>query len=285
MIFAYRNHDTCTHDNLEFLFSQKHLQDEMKTSESELSRLKASKTVPINKYGNNMSGLISLINENESRFASRPVGPIGLHVKLKPGCEKWAGLIEMNLSRGKTLCGFLVFRISDIKLLQSLMQKCGLRSDDHPVFNRNDRTQPRYRFSDNEVPSREIITMLDVLEIDDDNVFRHLVDVHYINTTMMAETYENVERMFEKRNGANALPRNVTTAFTRDKFQRINIKHGSEAITSNQKLTARYLTVGQENVEDRINDLERSIHEFRWVFSVLTADYPCSFSLHRCLMF
>lgn len=73
------------------------------------------------KYGfpDKLPALLRAIEQQSSRFASRPIGPIGHHVTLLQ--PKWASVIESSL--GATLSSFVVKNHGDQKTLSNIMNR------------------------------------------------------------------------------------------------------------------------------------------------------------------
>lgn len=85
-----------------------------------LSNLKNKNFNELNLYGRNMSNLVNTIKACQHKFKKLPVGPIGLHVKLKD--NKWAVAIEGYFG-SNILKSFCVDNSEDLKQLSHLMKQ------------------------------------------------------------------------------------------------------------------------------------------------------------------
>ena len=71
--------------------------------ESQLSSLQKSKGDQMRGFHPNMPNLLKAIN-HETRFRQKPVGPLGLHVKLLK--SEWSSIVESTFGGGfGSICG------------------------------------------------------------------------------------------------------------------------------------------------------------------------------------
>jgi chromosome segregation ATPase len=91
---------------------------ERKNNLHELTKSKAS---TLSVYHKNMPAVMVEIQRRKKEFKDIPIGPLGVHVKIKESKEQWADICE-NIF-GRTLNGFLVTNYEDLRLLQSIMDK------------------------------------------------------------------------------------------------------------------------------------------------------------------
>lgn len=120
------------------------------------------------KFGRGMPRLAQVLQQHASKFSKPPVGPIGMHVKLKDA--QWAMPVEEHF--GGFFGGFVVANMKDRATLDKMMRDCGCPPNIHVTnFNRG-----KYEMPENKLPSAGLVTMMDVLEIDHPAVFNVVVD-------------------------------------------------------------------------------------------------------------
>lgn len=52
-------------------------------------------------YGRNAGNLLKEMDRNASSFKEKPIGPLGMHVKIKEGKREWARPVELCLGQNK----------------------------------------------------------------------------------------------------------------------------------------------------------------------------------------
>ena len=68
-----------------------------------------------------MPAVVVEIQRRRNEFKEMPIGPLGVHVKIRESKEQWADICE-NIF-GRALNGFLVTNYEDLKLLQGILDK------------------------------------------------------------------------------------------------------------------------------------------------------------------
>ncbi|TVY84758.1 Structural maintenance of chromosomes protein [Lachnellula suecica] len=125
-------------------------------------------------YDPRMPQLMRAIRE-EPRFQEKPVGPIGLHIKLLNPI--WSHTIETVL--GNSLNSFIVTSKRDSSILQDILRR-------HKVPQVNVFTGNRQPIdTTGHEPDRQHDTILRVLDIDDDLVRNQLIINHAIDQTIL----------------------------------------------------------------------------------------------------
>ncbi|GAM83237.1 hypothetical protein ANO11243_012230 [Dothideomycetidae sp. 11243] len=94
------------------------------TAEGQLSSLLRSQGDQMKGFNDNMPKLLKAI-QNETRFRQKPVGPLGLHVRLKK--PEWSPIVESIF--GGVLEAFVVTNPQDQSILRTLQQKCSCPGD------------------------------------------------------------------------------------------------------------------------------------------------------------
>lgn len=149
-------------------------------------------------YDAKMPQLIRLI-QSEQRFQEKPVGPIGMHIKLlKP---IWSNMIETTV--GNTLNGFIVTSKPDQQLLSDMKGKLKM---EFPILIGN---RQGINTSGHE-PDPQYETILRVLHIDNDLVRIQLIIGQAIEQSLLINSREEGSKiMFD-----GPKPRNVRQCFT-----------------------------------------------------------------------
>ena len=116
----------------------------------------------------NMPNLKRMVEQKKNLFDKPPIGPIGLHIKIKS--SQWEKVVEEHI--GGILGTFLVGSMRDRQTLDKLMRENNIRPDIITTnFNRE-----RYPLPAEKIPSKSLTTMLDILDIDNDVVFNTMID-------------------------------------------------------------------------------------------------------------
>ncbi|RDL32494.1 Uncharacterized protein BP5553_08950 [Venustampulla echinocandica] len=172
-------------------------------------------------YDAKMPQLLRMI-QSERRFREKPVGPIGMHIKLlKP---IWSNMIETTV--GNTLNGFIVTKKSDQQLLSSMKRQLNMDFPiligNHQIINTTGHEpDPRYE------------TILRVLDIDNDLVRNQLIIGQAIEQSLLISSREEGSKiMFD-----GPKPRNVRQCFTlHDKRRDVGHRLGWMGRNSNSEI-------------------------------------------------
>ncbi|TVY88228.1 Structural maintenance of chromosomes protein [Lachnellula willkommii] len=147
---------------------------DVEAARQRLHELNQNKADDMAGYDPKMVYLIKAVRD-EQRFRERPIGPIGLHLKLlKP---IWSHIIETVL--GANLNAFVVTSKSDFSLLQSILNRFKIKSCNIIIGNR----QP-INISGHE-PDPHLDTILRVLDIDNDLVRNQLIINNGVDQTIL----------------------------------------------------------------------------------------------------
>lgn len=99
------------------------LQTEMQNMHGALQRLKqAQGGGPLSKFGSKLDFVQQEINRRQW-VGRKPVGPLGLHVKLRD--PSWKAIVEANL--GQNMSAYGVTRGEDVKTLRDVLKHCASR--------------------------------------------------------------------------------------------------------------------------------------------------------------
>ena len=150
-------------------------------------------------YDRNMNGMLQAIRNDDS-FRERPVGPMGLHLKLlKP---VWSQTIEAYL--GRSLNAFVVTSKADQMKLSAILQKFKMDFS-CPIFIGN---HAAIDTTENE-PDAHYETILRVLETNNDLVRNQLIINHGIEQCILVSRRADAHRIMYQ----GPKPRNTRYAF------------------------------------------------------------------------
>lgn len=160
----------------------KHAREEFDRAKNRLQELDRGQGRKFAAYPDRTEQIVQDI-ERETRWRSKPVGPLGLHVKLlKP---EWSSIIETTL--GGSLNAFAVSHPDDQRLLSQILKKRGAQIS---IFSGN--AAPLDCTS--KEPKEDVDTILRVLRIDNDLVRNLLVINHFIEQTVLIQNQDEAKR-------------------------------------------------------------------------------------------
>ncbi|KAI9728451.1 MAG: Structural maintenance of chromosomes protein 6 [Chrysothrix sp. TS-e1954] len=168
---------------------------EMEKARLDLEMIERRGNEQMASFHRNMPRLLKNI-EQDRRYRKKPIGPIGLHVRLLD--PQWSSIIEKTF--GKTLEGFVVTSKHDQNVLSSAMKQVDCQQNilvgrDQPL-----------NIAAHE-PDAAFTTILRVLKIDNDLVRNQLVIAHGIEQTALFERDQIASDTMHTE--GRPLPRNV----------------------------------------------------------------------------
>ena len=167
----------------------------LREAEGRLQRLRRTDGRPLEGYKPGMERLVRAV-DNETRWRQKPVGPMGIHVRLQQ--PRWAHLIERMF--GGALDGFVVTNTEDQRLLSSVMKRNGFET---PIFTGS----PEPISTDGHEPDEDVLTVMRALRIDNDLVRNQLVIQYFIDQTCLIEDPDQCMSFMWPAGGQR--PRNV----------------------------------------------------------------------------
>ncbi|PAV77126.1 hypothetical protein WR25_14226 isoform A [Diploscapter pachys] len=185
----------------------KDLDYSLKRGNEYLERLKAQKADALARFGVNIPRILSILNEHKKKFKTMPKGPLGRYVTLTE--EQWALPVESTLAH--LLGSFLFDNSQDAAEFRTLLR---LRQIDCPnlyVIKFGGK-----RYSNLITPSDQWLTMYNVLDITDDDVFNIIVDHTRIEGIVLIDSDEKARNvMYESPpiNANKAMSQSGGTAF------------------------------------------------------------------------
>ena len=171
-------------------------EDEVRKQSERLEKIRKEGGVQDSAYHPNMPQLLKAIAQ-EKRFQTRPIGPIGRHIKLLH--PEWSSILEKSF--GGTLNGFVVTSKSDQNILSSIIKRIiprgvGVFIATSGVIDTRG-TEPDEGF----------LTIDRALEIDSPLVRKVLVIQHYIDNTGLIRDHAEASRTLFPESGPR--PRNL----------------------------------------------------------------------------
>ncbi len=116
--------------------------------------------------------LCDMAQTRASSFSTSPIGPIGMHIKLKD--QAWANAVEDHI--GQSLGTWLVATMADRNALHGMMRReCGFQGN-LPTITVMNLKRAKYAMPREKLPPQGMRTMLGILEIEHDCVFNVFVD-------------------------------------------------------------------------------------------------------------
>lgn len=171
----------------------------LKDAEGHLQRLQSNQPRPFAAYVPHMEQLVRAVNA-ETRWRTKPVGPMGMHIKLlKP---EWSSAIEKTF--GGSLGSFVVTCLEDQRMLVQLAKRVNcpaniLIGDPTPLDTSAGEPDPN------------LDTILRVLEIDNDLVRNQLIINQAIDQTALIPDRQRATDLMYNSGGR---PRNIKTAMS-----------------------------------------------------------------------
>ena len=103
------------------------LRQKSQDTENDIKRLENEKTDKLDLFGTDTRRIVGEINKNLKKFKTRPIGPLGLEIKLKDGISpEEAAIVENELS--DILGAFMVDNFDDKKTLDTLQESLKTQS-------------------------------------------------------------------------------------------------------------------------------------------------------------
>lgn len=140
-------------------------------------------------YGYNMNSLMRDIQQ-EKRWHKKPLGPVGCFVSVKEQYSRWSDLVNAFLQR--VLDSFVVCDEHDRAILNEYMRQKKIHKG---IIVRNFET---FKFS--QVSINGCVTVLELLDIHDENILYTLIDANNIEETVICDLIKEAEQ-YLKVNG------------------------------------------------------------------------------------
>ena len=174
---------------------------EVETQTNRLHAVRNASDVKDTAYGFKMPQLLKAIAQ-ERGFRSRPVGPLGKHVKLLH--PEWSSILEKSF--GSSLSSFIVTSKDDQGLLSRIIRNVAPNAG----INVNIVQNTSFDVSHNE-PDEHFLTVLRALEIDDPLVRKFLIWQHYIETIVLIPDQQEASNTVFPKSGPQ--PHNIPRCY------------------------------------------------------------------------
>lgn len=154
------------------------LNEELRQADNYISDIRKNQnnSDPLFNYPENYRQLVKMMTENRNQFRNPPIGPLGRYVSIKPEHKEWANFIDVTIGVG--LNTFIVQNYEDLQTLRRMADKCNCNA---PVVSRR---FERFDYSHG-LPDRQFLTVLDVLEFQNEDVKYSLIDLSHIESTVL----------------------------------------------------------------------------------------------------
>lgn len=246
---------------------------ELERAEEDLVRSRsASSSANLARFGPKIEAMVQEINSGRVSFRKKPIGPIGMHMKLTElasGQPEIPSLLESFLGYER-FRGFLVDNNDDWKKLNEIMKRHFYGQKPPNIYTvqfksrRDDISRGMVR------STSEIKTILDYLIVDDDNVFMHLVEWARIESTLVV-TDAQAQRLFGRQENVppNALKAITPTFYSyepaskRSNYASYHINRRSPSILVQDKQSnVRQLEIKRNELKCKINEADCSFKDF-----------------------
>ncbi|KAI8922645.1 hypothetical protein BC831DRAFT_498971 [Entophlyctis helioformis] len=180
-------------------------QNRMHQMQDQLRRMESNKSDRLAMFGDRMPEIVRQINEQDRRGAwrgARPVGPIGMYVNLER--PEFTDVIEHLVAA--TMSAMIVETHEDLKLLQSIAQRCGFPNMD--ILKVDGRSAINISSG---LPDPSYTTVLSCLKIENPVVLKALVITHSIEKLVLVNTRDEGDEL-----ARHGYPRNVNGVYTKD---------------------------------------------------------------------
>lgn len=161
---------------------------EVENCRNRLREMQNERPDPMRGFDRKVPELLRRIQQDRG-FTHKPVGPIGLHVKL---CDpKWSDILEVTF--GNALNGFVVTNKADQVRLQKLVSEMGIPRTQIYI------TNPQPIDTSNNEPDQRFMTILRMLDIDNEMVRNTLIINQAIEQVLLVDDLKEAARIMEPR--------------------------------------------------------------------------------------
>ncbi|GMM33838.1 hypothetical protein DASC09_011630 [Saccharomycopsis crataegensis] len=152
----------------------------------DLHRFERDKFAP---YGDKVEKVLKDI-QKDHRFKSKPIGPLGFYMYIKPGHEKFSSLLEKILPT----MAFVVQSFDDQTLLKGIFKKFSLNLR---IIIRNFE-RFAYKTNPSEGQKRHVLSILDILKFANEDVKYTLIDVASIERIFLSDSQDEARCLVEE---------------------------------------------------------------------------------------
>jgi chromosome segregation ATPase len=249
------------------------IQDELKRKQQELDEIKKIEKDKTSVYGIWMEDCLKSI-DNDNRFHRKPIGPIGRYIHcINP---HWSYAVEKHL--GAIMSAFICSDNHDEKILLEIFSK--YVPDHRPMVSVRKYSEQAHNISGtlNRIRNANLLSIYEVLRIDNITVECALIDFRQIEATILIEDLQAAKRIRQSNvlnwKSVYKEVKQVAEAYTYDgsnvkldKAFRIytNDKQPVRFFTSNntQSLSTNELELEIKRLNEQINQMNLSINEMK----------------------
>ena len=223
---------------------------------------------------------LDTVRHRAGEFQRPPIGPLGAHITIRQGEERWSLALENVL--GAAARSFIVFSYEDEKLLRRIhadvKRQSGERMPPLSVFVSKYRDTP-YHLPPSKLPSDHLLTVAKAASIDDPNVFNILIDHVSIERIVLIDTYEDAKtqmwttdsnranikevllpdtsKISFRAGSRNTFPPNAPRSTSLKANPSARIEYLQQRISDTDELI-RSLQARQREIEHRIGELDQT---------------------------
>ncbi|QSZ31311.1 hypothetical protein DSL72_000874 [Monilinia vaccinii-corymbosi] len=180
-------------------------QNEVENCRKRLREMQNKRPDPMNGFDHKIPDLLQRIQQDRG-FLHKPVGPIGLHVKLRD--PKWSHILEVTF--GGVLNSFVVTNNADQVRLQKIISAMGIPRTQ--IYT----TKPQPIDTANNEPDPHYMTILRMLDIDNELVRNTLIINQAIDQVLLVEDLKEAMQIMNPR----SRPPNVRYCFAQNPNKR-----------------------------------------------------------------
>ena len=152
---------------------------------------------PVAVYGEGAVRVVREMEKLRSRFRDAPVGPLGLHIKVKDGKQEWGRSVENAI--GSILSGFIVTNHEDRRVLQDIIRQCGTQASVFTLPAGQKRYTLRPPQCSNPHNGVAFVMLADCISVDNDLVWNCLVDWARMDGSAFTRTMKEAESLAGSR--------------------------------------------------------------------------------------
>jgi len=174
--------------------------------QSELERLKSSGKNKLAAYGTDICNVVNEINKNARRFKAKPIGPLGMFVKIRENTPEDI-IRALDHEMAPILSAFLVSCSQDQKELFNIFQR--LRVSRKPSIYTCPFTNQKHNIENNRVFTDRFAVLIDFLDIEEPNVFNRVIDACSLERILYISNTQDAQDCLSRR---DSVPRNTVYA-------------------------------------------------------------------------
>eukprot|EP01083_Nonionella_stella_P261358 889995_1 len=226
-----------------------------------LGELKESRRNAVNRFGSRTSEILREIDRNQARFHVKPIGPIGLHIKVED--REWLKAVEACLSPS-ILCGYVCEDFHDQRIMSEIFARHCHGAVRTPYIVVQNSGGSRYSVHANAFEEYGIKRVWDAISVDNDWVANVLIDQVNPDLFLLMESAGGDGRPggayeFLKQIRGHSLQRRQRGVFTKA-CDKVEDRGGRSLACTNKSRDRTFLEV---DVRDEIKILELKENESR----------------------